>query len=152
MGSFVARGGLWVAAQVGLLVALVYALRLRLDVPTAVAMVGWVLVAAGAGLGAGGLITLGPNLTPYPEPVHRGQLVERGAYRLVRHPIYGGICIGAAGLAIIRGSLTAAGVVAVMLAFFRYKARSEETRLEAAYPGYAEYRTRVRAMLVPGLL
>ena len=31
MGSFVARGGLWVAAQIGLLIALVYALRLRVD-------------------------------------------------------------------------------------------------------------------------
>ncbi len=140
------------AAQVAFFV--VYALMLSIgsEFAAPIRIFGWALSVAGGALAFGGLATLGPNLTPYPEPVDGGRLVERGVYRWVRHPIYGGIVVGAVGLAVVRGSLVALLVAVAMLGFFRLKAHREEQRLIAAYPGYEAYRERVRATLVPGVI
>ncbi len=151
MDGFLARGGAWVAAQIVLFAAFLWALRLTIELPAVVAVLGWLMTAAGVGLTVGGLATLGPNLTPYPEPLTAGSLVERGVYRLVRHPIYGGLCIAAIGLALGRGSPAALAIGIVLLLFFGFKAEGEERRLAAAYPGYTEYQARVRARLVPWL-
>ena len=152
MQSFVERGGGWVAAQVLIFFSWFAALAVRVDEPVWVRSVGWVLVLAGGALAAGGLVGLGRNLTPYPEPVSNGSLVEHGVYRIVRHPIYGGIAIGAVGGGLALGSLVASVVGLGLLAFFAVKALREERRLEAAYPAYGQYRHRVRRMRVPGLL
>lgn len=152
MSEFRRRGGWWVAAQVGLLAGFIAALRLRRDLPDAVAVAGWSIAIAGAAMALAGLLTLGPSLTPYPEPLEQGRLVERGIYRLVRHPIYGGIGVAALGFAVGQGSVLAALVALVLVVFFRVKAYGEEQRLLAAYPGYAAYRSRVRRALVPWLL
>lgn len=151
MSEFARRGGWWVAAQLVLFAAFVLALRVNGDPPAWLGIVGWLVTLLGVALIAGGLLTLGPNLTPYPEPVPTGRLVERGVYRIVRHPIYGGLCIGAVGLAVGRASIPALAVSAVMLVFFRRKARGEERRLAAAYAEYAGYQRRVRAVLIPWL-
>lgn len=152
MQSFVERGGGWVAAQAVILVAWFAALSVRVDVPGWVRGAGWVLTLAGGTLAVAGLVGLGRNLTPYPEPVSDGSLVEHGIYRIVRHPIYGGIAIGAVGGGLAFGSLAASGVGLALLGFFGVKAAREERRLEAAYPAYMQYRQRVRGMLVPWLL
>jgi len=39
-----------------------------------------------------------------------------------------------------------------LLPFFYAKSSFEERHLEEAYPGYADYRRRVRKRLVPGLV
>lgn len=152
VGDFARRGGWWVAAQVGIFAGYVLAMSRQADVPPAVQGVGWALAIVGAAAALGGLVTLGPNLTPYPEPLTGAELIERGVYRLVRHPIYAGLCVGAAGLALARGSIAALVVALGLLVFFRVKAQGEELRLETAYPGYASYRERVRFMLIPWVL
>ena len=59
---------------------------------------GLVLGICGLVLGIGGSLALGHGLTPLPRPRHHAVFVERGIYRLVRHPIYGGvILLGLAG-------------------------------------------------------
>ena len=78
--------------------------------------------------------------------------MEHGIYRIVRHPIYGGIAVGAVGGGVAAGSAAAALVGVVLFGFFAVKAHREERRLEATYPAYGEYRRRVRAMLVPWLV
>lgn len=152
MQRFLQRGGGWVAAQVVIFLAWGAALAQQSTEPGWVRGAGWALALGGAGLVAAGLIGLGRNLTPYPEPVTGGTLVEQGVYRIVRHPIYGGIAIGAVGGGLALGSFTASGVGLVLLGFFALKAQREERRLEAAYPSYRQYRERVRGMLVPWLL
>lgn len=152
MAEFVRRGGWWVAAQVGLFAAFLASLQLQRDLPNAVAAAGWAMAIGGAAMAVAGLLTLGPNLTPYPEPLEAGRLVERGIYRLVRHPIYGGLAVGALGLAVAQGSILAGLIALVLTGFFRVKAHGEEQRLLAAYPGYAAYRSRVRSALVPWIL
>ena len=110
-------------------------------------VLGAVLLALGLLLAGRGLLDLREALTPLPHPRDGASLVHTGSYRLVRHPIYGGIIIGAAGYGLLMASpLTLAGA-AVLLGFFRLKSGREEVWLEARYPGYAAYRVRTRRLL-----
>jgi len=73
--------------------------------------------------------------------------VEHGVYRLVRHPIYGGIIIGSLGFGLLTASAAAIAGAFVLLGFFRLKSGVEEVWLGERYPGYAVYRSRTRRML-----
>ena len=120
------------------------------DLPGAVALgsrvAGGVLVVAGTALVFAGWGALGPAVSPYPAP-------RTGTDLVVRHPIYGGICLGAAGVALLALDPAALAVaVLVIVPFFWLKSSFEERHLVAAYPGYEDYRRRVRKRLIPGLL
>lgn len=113
----------------------------------ATTVLGAVLLALGLLLALRGLLDLRDALTPLPHPRDGASLVDTGSYRLVRHPIYGGIIVGAAGYGLLMASpLTLAGSV-VLLGFFRLKSAREELWLEARYPGYASYRARTRRLV-----
>lgn len=153
-GSFSERGGWWVVAQVPLL-----ALAVVLPPWTARAdggfghplqWLGLVLAASGILLVLAGLVALGHALTPFPHPRAGAQLVTRGVYRLVRHPVYTGLLVGAFGWAL--AWLSGAGVAysALLAVFFDRKARREERWLRSRFPGYADYEGRVRRF-IPGM-
>ncbi len=110
-------------------------------------VVGGVLLAAGLGLALAGVLWLGRNLTPFACPRAGSVLLERGPYRLVRHPIYAGLFLGALGWAfLVRGLLTLGWVLLLLLLLDR-KASLEERWLMASFPGYAAYRQRVRKLI-----
>ena len=141
----------WVSGQILLMALVVVAGALGPLRPA-----GPVLVIAGVAVTAlGGLmmlwggLTLGRSLTPYPSP--RGAHLERGPYRFVRHPIYGGGILVATGIALISSPIALAPALA-FVPFFLVKARYEERLLAAADPSYGEYLGRVRCRFFPGLL
>lgn len=107
----------------------------------------------GAGIVIIGLAfaALGRSLSPFPEPLARGRLVDRGPYAVVRHPIYTGVILAFAGFALRAGSWLAIGFTIVLAAFFWLKTGKEEQALRAAYPDYLEYMQRVRWRLIPFL-
>lgn len=114
-----------------------------------------VLGAAGAALAvAGGLFavwaarTLGRSLTPFPRPSERGELVERGPYRLVRHPIYGAGILFLAGYSLF-ASVPALAVTAALAGVWALKARVEERLLAARYPAYGAYWARTPRRFLP---
>jgi protein-S-isoprenylcysteine O-methyltransferase Ste14 len=111
---------------------------------------GVVLVVGGFAMLIVGSAHLGPALTPYPAPLPGASLRQDGLYRVVRHPIYGGALLIAFGwsLATSPYALIVAFATAV---FFELKSRHEERRLIGRYPGYSEYRRRVRWKFVPGI-
>jgi len=80
------------------------------------------------------------------------ELVTRGPYALVRHPIYTGALLGFSGSALALGHVGGLFSLAIMLAIFTHKIRLEE-RLMGAHFGerYAEYRRKTRA-LIPFLI
>jgi protein-S-isoprenylcysteine O-methyltransferase Ste14 len=85
------------------------------------------------------LLQLGSNLTPVPTPKKNGQLVETGIYKYIRHPIYTGLILTVAGIAVYNLSYPRMIITAIILFFFLYKSRYEESLLIEKYPGYTEY-------------
>ncbi len=108
-------------------------------------ILGGALIVVGGGLALAGLLRLGvDNLSALPHPRDEAQLVERGIYGLVRHPIYGGLVAGAAGWGLLTHSLPALALTAALWGWFELKARYEEAGLRAKFAGYAAYARRVR--------
>lgn len=103
---------------------------------------GWALVR--------GFVDLGRSLTPLPRPRADAEMIERGIYRRVRHPIYGGLILVAVGWATLTGSPPAMTAAVALGVFMDAKARREEAWLMAHYPGYAAYRARTNRFL-PGV-
>lgn len=109
--------------------------------------VGLALVVAGLVLAGWGLLDLRDALTPLPHPRDGAELVDTGSYRVVRHPIYGGIVLGSTGYALVTGSPLALAGAAVLLGFFRLKSGREEAWLREHYPAYQAYATRTKRMI-----
>jgi len=148
------RGGAWVLVQGALLIGFLILPAYPGRAPGAgsgathaLTIGAVVLWAAGIGLFVSAARGLGRSLTPFPAPAERGRLVRTGAYRLVRHPIYSALILGAAGVAIYWASLPHAAGVLLLFAFFDLKARREEALLRARYPEYDDYRRRVRRLI-----
>jgi protein-S-isoprenylcysteine O-methyltransferase Ste14 len=146
------RGEGWFAIQVGLLVLVALAGLLAGDAWSGAAaelswLAGLLLLAAGGALAAWGLAGLGLGLSPLPRPREGAELVESGAYGLVRHPIYGGLIIGSVGFGLLTASLLGLLLAALLAAFLDLKARREEAWLRDHYPGYAAYMARTRRLI-----
>ncbi len=118
------------------------------DTARAVAFVlGFALGGTGFLLAVTGLFNLGANLSVLPHPKDDAQLVVRGAYRLVRHPIYSGLIIGAVGWAILNVSLLTLGYAVVLFVFFDVKSRREERYLTLKFPEYVVYKDLVHKLI-----
>jgi protein-S-isoprenylcysteine O-methyltransferase Ste14 len=118
-------------------------LYLRWGVATVFGLMGLALIFTG-------LFDLGGNLTPLPYPKDNGQLIQSGAYSLVRHPLYSGIIFVAFGWVVFQFSLSHLIATAVLFAFFNTKASREEAWLTQKYPEYSDYQQRVKR-LIPGV-
>jgi protein-S-isoprenylcysteine O-methyltransferase Ste14 len=110
-------------------------------------LTGLALVLAGTLLAFFGVFSLGRNLTPLPHPKEDAKLVESGAYRLVRHPIYGGIILMVYGWALVSASWLTLAYATLVLIFLDVKSRREERWLNLKFPGYAQYSKRVRKLI-----
>ena len=80
-------------------------------------------------------------------PRRDAPLVESGAYRLARHPIYGGLVIGSVGWALVTASPLGLALAAILFAFFDLKSRREEAWLVDRFPAYDAYRRRTRRLI-----
>lgn len=113
----------------------------------ALRMAGGIVMAAGAAMAIAGALSLGRNLTPLPHPVDSATLVESGAYKLVRHPIYSGLCLAAIGWALWCNSAITLVLAAGLFVFFDIKSRREERWLMERFANYADYRRRVKKLV-----
>ena len=94
-----------------------------------------------------GVLDLRENLTVFPKPLPGASLVDCGAYSLVRHPIYGGLILGAAGWGLLTASPLALLLALGLAVFFDLKSRREEVWLAEQFADYGTYRSRTRRML-----
>jgi protein-S-isoprenylcysteine O-methyltransferase Ste14 len=141
----------WVSGQILLiaLVALAASLGAHWPARLILLVIGVVVAVTGGLTMFWGGRTLGRALTPYPSP--RGKHLERGPYRFIRHPMYGGGIVLALGIS-LASSPWALVPTATLVPFFLLKARYEERLLAEADPGYGEYLGRVRKRFFPWLL
>jgi protein-S-isoprenylcysteine O-methyltransferase Ste14 len=117
-------------------------------VPTAISLVGDVLVAAG--LVVQMLVVIQNSHAAATVRVESGQtLVSAGLYGLVRHPMYAGNVILMVGIPVALGSYW--GLVFVMpgLIVLALRIRDEEKLLHEELDGYRDYTQKVRYRLVP---
>lgn len=147
------RGEGWVAIQI-VIFAWIGAAGLLLPGSigagqAAAEVAGAALIIAGGLLAASATITLQHHdaLTAVPHPRDGARLVAIGAYRLVRHPIYGGLILGGIGWSLARGSAVALAGAVVLLVFFDLKRRREEAWLAERFPGYPAYAARTRRLI-----
>jgi protein-S-isoprenylcysteine O-methyltransferase Ste14 len=112
-------------------------------------LVGGLLVLIGLVIASRARRDLGRSFSSAPTPVQSGTLVDTGIYARLRHPMYLGIIVGAFGWTVLWGSWVGLAGSAVMTIFLALKARWEERLLERRYPGYADYRARVRGAIFP---
>jgi protein-S-isoprenylcysteine O-methyltransferase len=117
-----------------------------------IAWAGAILCVAGLGFCVWARLTLGRNWSGTVTLKEGHELIVRGPYRLVRHPIYTGLLVMSLGTFIVVGR--AVGIVGLVLVFISFwiKLADEERVMVKQFPGqYAAYRARVKR-LIPFLL
>lgn len=143
--GFLSRGGAWVVVQSILMTAVIVLGVIfhgdwrRLPMIA----VGAVLFVVGGYIGIAGLGVLGRSRTPYPKPREGSELVERGIYAQVRHPLYTSVVLASLGWSLIWQSWPAFAAVLALIPFFHAKARCEESWLREKFSGYADYERRI---------
>ena len=117
-------------------------------VPTAICLVGDVLVAVGLGVVA--LVIIQNSYAAATVQVEAGQtVVSTGLYGLVRHPMYTGNMIMMVGIPLALGSYWGLVFVVPGLIVLASRIRDEEKLLQRDLDGYREYTQKVRYRLVP---
>ena len=91
---------------------------------------------------------LGRSLTPSPLPKTDAILQTGGLFHYVRHPIYSGVLLWAAGVTFSSPDLMHGILFVTLCAFFWMKARFEERWLRQQFVDYAGY-ARKTPMFVP---
>lgn len=103
-------------------------------------------------IGLGNLIwarvTLGGNWSSDVVIKENHELIERGPYRWVRHPIYSSLLVMVLGTAVWAGHLIAFLLFVAVLSSLWFKAWQEEKLLTKYFPEeYPRYRARVKALI-----
>jgi protein-S-isoprenylcysteine O-methyltransferase Ste14 len=145
-GDFIRRGGLWVLGQSVVLCGVVVGGFLCRDqwASSSGTLCGVLLLLVSAGCALAGALSLGGNLTPFPKPSGKTQLVQTGIYGLMRHPLYTSVFCGSVGWALVWRSWPALLAALVLAPLLDAKARREERWLRQHFPNYTAYERRVR--------
>jgi protein-S-isoprenylcysteine O-methyltransferase Ste14 len=78
-------------------------------------------------------------------------VVATGPYATIRHPGYAGACLAHMAIPLALGSLAALAAASIGVVLFVVRTKFEDDTLSRELAGYAEYRSRVRWRLVPGV-
>jgi protein-S-isoprenylcysteine O-methyltransferase len=119
----------------------------------ATAVVGLGVAAFGAAIAIVARMYLGQNWSAAATIKQGHELVRRGPYRLVRHPIYTGMTVALVGTAVAFGQVRDLLALPLVLAGFWLKAESEERLLLGAFgEHYMAYRRQVPGAILPYVL
>lgn len=128
-------------------------IRLRFVPPTDwVPLLGVLLVWAGVLFCCWARVVLGRNWSAVVQVKRDHELIVRGPYRWVRHPIYTGLLLAFLGTALAIGEWRALLATAIVAGSFWIKLRLEERWMREQFgDAYLSYMGRVKA-LIPGVL
>ncbi len=77
------------------------------------------------------------------------QIVDRGPYGVVRHPIYAAVSVQLVGTALVYPIWIVIGAVLIAVIAYVLKANLEDDFLAQHLPGYDDYRQRVKYRMLP---
>jgi protein-S-isoprenylcysteine O-methyltransferase Ste14 len=83
------------------------------------------------------LFTLNQNLSVFPTPKQSAELIQSGAYKYIRHPIYSGILFFTFGFSLYSENTLRLLIFFALLILFRFKATYEEKLLQEKFSNYA---------------
>jgi protein-S-isoprenylcysteine O-methyltransferase Ste14 len=113
--------------------------------------IGLGLTALGVGIAIWARLSLGANWSGTVTLKKEHELVRKGLYRWIRHPIYTGIALGMFGSAIIRGYLAGLIGAGLVLLGFYIKAKKEESFLRQEFGAGFDEHARRTGMFLPKL-
>jgi protein-S-isoprenylcysteine O-methyltransferase Ste14 len=119
-----------------------------LAVTLPIALTGFFFVLCGVAFSIWARLILGENWSAAPSIKQDHALIQRGPYRIVRHPIYTGILIALFGSALQRGLIgNFLGVIICAVALWMKIAVEEKFMLSLFGDQYLHYRNSVRALI-----
>jgi protein-S-isoprenylcysteine O-methyltransferase Ste14 len=119
----------------------------------AVQLAGLLVTAAGALIAILARAFLGANWSGNVTIKEGHELIRRGPYAVVRHPIYSGLLLSVIGTAVAFGEVRHILAVGLVTLGFWLKIRHEERLLTEQFgQQYSDYRRRVRGALIPYIL
>jgi len=99
-----------------------------------------------------GRFNLGSNWANHIKIYDEHTLIQKGMYKIVRHPLYASIMLMFYGACLVyRNLLCFLAVTFVFIPFMYYRAKQEETLLIQTFPEYSEYKNRV-GMFFPKII
>jgi protein-S-isoprenylcysteine O-methyltransferase Ste14 len=117
------------------------------------AVVAAAVTAAGLSVALWARAVLGGNWSGAVVLKEQHELVDRGPYALVRHPIYTGVLLMVLGTVTFWGTTAGMILFAIMVAGLIVKSQREERLLTKHFPEvYPRYCARVRARIIPFVL
>jgi protein-S-isoprenylcysteine O-methyltransferase Ste14 len=135
------KGKIFVGIQFSLF--LFYCLRLNikpLNIPEPIRIIGLTLSLFGLVIVILPIISMGKNISPFPEPVKNATLIIKGIYRYIRHPMYSGILVGLFGYSLYSENILRLMIVSLLTVLFIFKTVYEEQALATKFSGYDAYK------------
>ncbi|MBU3146761.1 isoprenylcysteine carboxylmethyltransferase family protein [Clostridium sp. CF012] len=117
-----------------------------------VIILGAIAIVSGCIINIWGRINLGSNWANHIKIYDEHTLVQKGMYKIVRHPLYGSIMLMFYGACVVyRNILCFLVVTFIFIPFMYYRAKQEETLLIQAFSEYNEYKKRT-GMFFPKII
>jgi protein-S-isoprenylcysteine O-methyltransferase Ste14 len=115
---------------------------------SSLSVVSTALVVLGAAFAVWARLTIGTNWSGNVTLKENHELVVRGPYRMVRHPIYTGLIAMGIGTALIYAEAVGFVAVGAGIVVFGLRIPQEEKLMTETFPDqYPEYRRRVKAVI-----
>lgn len=133
----------FVLIQFGLFLAFFLEVEtLQIEFPEYIFWLGIAVLLFGALLTTTAVLQLNVHLSPFPSPLPGSKLIQNGAYKFARHPIYTGILLSFLGYGLIVDSVYKLLIVTALFLLFYFKTIYEEKKLDNFFPEYSEYKKR----------
>jgi len=87
---------------------------------------------------------LGRNLSPFPRPINNSNLVTKGIYRFMRHPMYYSLIFISIGVFLIKLSIYYLFLSISLSLIIKFKIALEEQYLNNKYKNYLLYKNEVK--------
>jgi len=115
-------------------------------------VLGTISIVAGCIMNIQGRLNLGRNWSNHIKIYNGHTLVQKGMYKIVRHPLYFSIILMFYGACLVYHNLLGFfAVTLIFVPFMYYRAKQEENLLIQTFPEYAEYKLKT-GMLFPKII